>query len=390
MFKQSRLLEMQTIKQYFIPLDMKRPGSFILLLFLFLPALNFRMTSAPSARPYKTDSPPVQNFKPSIHSMNGESPSLYVADGRIHIVFVTGDSIFYAYSTNRGRSFTVPSVVAVLQGLIHAGGRGPQITGTNGELVIAAPDKSGNFYTYLKDKTDNRWKKGARINDVTNTAKEGFISLAANFRGDIFAVWLDLRDGGRNNIYGSASKDGGKTWMKNRLIYKSPDGSVCECCKPAIAMKEQQVAVMFRNNLKGNRDLYLIQSKDGGTTFGTAQKLGQGSWKINGCPMDGGGLVIDSSGKIQTVWRREDNIYTDRPGEREVLVGMGMKCTIDNTNGGSYVLYLYQGKTYCHKPDGSKIELGPGAGYPTMKSLDKSSILCAWEYNKKIYSAILN
>ena len=65
-------------------------------------------------------------------------------------------------------------------------------------------------------------------------------------------------------------------------------------------MYENHVYVMFRNFLNGNRDLYLIQSDDTGATFGTAQKLGIGSWQLDGCPMDGGSISMDAQ-NVQTV-----------------------------------------------------------------------------------------
>jgi hypothetical protein len=57
------------------------------------------------------------------------------------------------------------------------------------------------------------------------------------------------------------------------MIYASPDTTVCECCKPSVAMKGNSVYVMFRNWLNGNRDLYLIQSSDNGNTFRQVQKI---------------------------------------------------------------------------------------------------------------------
>lgn len=51
-----------------------------------------------------------------------------------------------------------------------------------------------------------------------------------------------------------------------------------------------------------------------GHTFSQAQKLGNGNWKLNGGPMDGGSLTIDDIGAIQTVWRRERKIDTAMPG----------------------------------------------------------------------------
>ncbi|MEJ7682118.1 MAG: sialidase family protein [Segetibacter sp.] len=101
--------------------------------------------------------------------------------------------------------------------------------------------------------------------------------------------WL-LKSPKGQNVYGAKSVDGGKTWSKNILVYESPDSTVCECCKPSVTMKGNNVYVMFRNWLNGSRDLYVIKSSDGGKSFAQAQKLGKGSWKLNGCPMDGGGL----------------------------------------------------------------------------------------------------
>ncbi len=88
---------------------------------------------------------------------------------------------------------------------------------------------------------------------------------------------------------------------------------------PSVVVKGDNVYVMFRNWLKGNRDLYIIQSGDGGNTFGQAQKLGNGNWKLDGCPMDGGGLAVDKNGLIQTVWRREGKIFSATPGSTESL-----------------------------------------------------------------------
>ncbi len=89
---------------------------------------------------------------------------------------------------------------------------------------------------------------------------------------------------------------------------------------------------MFRNFLNGNRDLYLIKSYDRGNTFGQAQKLGNGNWKLDGCPMDGGGLAINENKVPQTVWRREGEIYTAAPGEPEKEIGAGRNCSIETIN----------------------------------------------------------
>lgn len=72
--------------------------------------------------------------------------------------------------------------------------------------------------------------------------------------------------------------------------------------------------------------MYETTSTDGGRTFAPAEKLGVGTWPLNGCPMDGGGLAGSYA-----VWRREDSVYysADRPGEhllargKQPVVGLG-------------------------------------------------------------------
>src|SRR6185436_15020500 len=137
--------------------------------------------------------------------------------------------------------------------------------------------------SYYKVDAGN-WTAGTRVNDIDTIAKENLMALGGQAK-NLFAVWLDLRDG-HNKLFGSSSRDGGKSWEKNVLVYASPDTTVCECCKPAVLVANGSVHVMFRNRLNGNRDLYLINSTDGGMSFTNLQKLGNESWKLDGCPMD--------------------------------------------------------------------------------------------------------
>jgi hypothetical protein len=322
--------------------------------------------------------------------IKGSAPSLTVKGSNVFMAYASGDSILFSYSSDKGKSFSSPALVAVLKDLMVGGGRGPQIVVSGEQLLIAVADKSGDIYSWIKPETGNSWVKTGRINDLAGFAKEGFVSLCANNSGNLFAIWLDLRNGGKNNIYGAASNDGGKTWLKNQLVYKSPDGAVCECCKPSIAMKGQQVVVMFRNNFNGNRDLYVMQSNDGGLTFGAAQKLGDGSWKLNACPMDGGGVVINDDNSVQTVWRREGNVYTSKPGEKEILIGKGMQCAISGINETYYIAFVSEGKLYYRKSDETIIQIGLRGSYPKIIAIDKSNILCAWDNQNRIYMALIN
>lgn len=324
--------------------------------------------------------------KPEKEVAHGVAPSLTFAESQVHMVFSTGDSILYCFSTNQGESFSKPLFAGFVPNLSVGGGRGPQIISANGHLLIAVASTEGNLYTFTKKDKSSLWKEGARINDTSEIAKEAFVSLSSNRNGDVYAVWLDLRYDNKNKIVGAKSLDGGQTWSKNKIIYRSPDSTVCECCRPSVVMKDETVVVMFRNWLKGNRDMHVITSTDGGSHFGEAVKAGDGSWKLNGCPMDGGALIIDSDNTIHTVWRRQQEIFIWTKGKKEQSVTQGRQCVIAGDKGKHYIAFVDEGKIYCRKPDGNKVELGRGS-YPDIVKTDLGSVVCAWEVGGRIYTA---
>lgn len=305
--------------------------------------------------------------------------------GNFHLVYGNGDSILYRYSSDNGNSFSTPTLISVLPKLAASHTRGPQVAATLNGLSVTACDESGNIFSFVKDQSGN-WFQTARVNDIDTVAKENLMALAADGQ-NAFAAWLDLRNK-HNQIFGARSSDGGKTWSKNMLVYASPDTTVCECCKPSVQMEDNNVYVMFRNWLNGNRDLYLIQSSDAGLTFGQARKLGTGSWALNGCPMDGGAIAINKNGNPETVWNRKGVIYTCEPGKEELKLGEGKNCTMETVNGKNVYAWVEDGNIIVLQPQGMKKSLGPGH-LPMIKAINNEHILCIWENDKHIHKAIL-
>ena len=66
----------------------------------------------------------------------------------------------------------------------------------------------------------------------------------------------------------------------------------------------------------GSRDLYMATSRDG-RTFSPAQKLGTGTWRLNGCPMDGGSLAFSPARNWLAVWRRERTVLASEASTPE-------------------------------------------------------------------------
>ena len=319
---------------------------------------------------------------------NATMPSLTKdAKGNIYMVFASGNKLQYVTSHNNGEHFSKPVLVDTIADLVGSAGRGPHIVSTSSGWAILALDKAGNIFVYTKDESES-WIKRNKVNDVADVCKEGFVAISG--KGDsLYAAWLDVRLTNKNKIVGALSADGGKTWNKNKIIYQSPEGSVCECCHLSVAFASNGITVMFRNNLKGNRDLYLIQSHDGGHSFGEAKKLGEGSWKLNACPMDGGGITVHSDGTVQTVWRRMDTIYSCKPSRKEQMVGKGKNCTIEKMDDQNVYVWVENKNIVCLLPDGKKVNIGDGL-LPVLQALNKKQLLCVWQNNNNVYRKIIN
>ncbi|MEO6230922.1 MAG: sialidase family protein [Ferruginibacter sp.] len=318
---------------------------------------------------------------------DGQMPALAKdKSNNVHLVYGMGDSIMYVYSSDNGNTFSNPLLVSALPHVYTFATRGPQVAVTDKGLLITACTSQGNIFSFYKE-TGNDWTKGEKLNDVDTVAKEGLMGLSS-YGNTAFAVWLDLRGNKRNKIVGAKSIDGGKTWLKNKIIYTSPDSTVCQCCKPSVVVWQNKVAVMFRNWLQGNRDLYLVQSTDAGGSFGAAQKLGTGSWKLDGCPMDGGNLAVNDNGAVQTVWRRGATVFSTNPGMPEKEMGQGKSCTIEIVNNKNVYAWTENGQVVVMKPDGEKKILGMGI-QPVLKALDNAHLLCVWENNKQLHASVV-
>lgn len=329
----------------------------------------------------------IANMDKDLIIAKGKMPNITKDKGNnVHIVYGAGDSLMYLSSTNKGNSFTSPSLIAVLPGLFASAMRGPQIAATDNGLIVTACTNKGNIYSY-KQQGLGKWTKAMKVNEVDEAAKEALIGLSADGL-NVFAIWLAAKNSKGQNVYGARSFDGGKTWSKNVLVYESPDSSVCECCKPSVAVKGNNVYVMFRNWLNGNRDLYLAKSGNGGKSFENAQKLGIGSWKLNGCPMDGGGLAINNNGIPQTVWRREGKIYASTAGSAEKQIGEGKGCTIETIDNKNIYAWTENGDVVLIKPQGQKKVLGKGS-QPIVKALNNERVICIWENDKQIHVSVL-
>ncbi len=325
-------------------------------------------------------------------------PQLAVSGSTAALAFGAGKAIYFSVSHDGGQVFGVPVKVAEAEVLPLNRHRGPRIAMADGAIVISAVTgktlsqgahshglpSDGDLRAWRSADGGKTWSGGIVINDIPGAATEGLHSLAAGARGRLFAAWLDKREPGAVRLYGARSTDGGVTWSKNILIYQSPDGSICQCCHPSVAMDANgEIVVMWRNWLQGSRDMYLARSRDG-LEFGKPEKLGKGTWPLNACPMDGGGIAI-AGGRVVTAWRRERQIFLASPGEKEISAGEGIDVAVSGGPSGVYAVWSGQGGVKALTPGRKEaLVLAPKGGFPSVAGLPDGRALAAWEADGRI------
>ncbi|HVX66382.1 MAG TPA: sialidase family protein, partial [Bryobacteraceae bacterium] len=317
------------------------------------------------------------DFKPAAPDAPLRQPQLAAHDRFVALAYGAGKEIRVAVSTDGGSTFAAPAKVAEVKDLMLGRHRGPRVALAGDSIVVTAVGAGGDLRVWRSTRDGKTWTAGPAINDVPGAAREGLDALASDGRGRLFAAWLDLRKQG-TRIYGALSNDAGATWSPNTLVYESPGGTVCECCHPSVSIGEDgTIRVMWRNSLNGARDLYLAHSRDG-VRFSPAAKLGEGTWPLNACPMDGGGLAA-SQGRVFTAWRRESAIYTNEPGRPERRIGTGKDVALAAAKGRAVAVWSSGPALSMWREGGAARTLAPHGAYPALVALGDGTILAAWE-----------
>ncbi len=321
------------------------------------------------------------HLSPVSPDVPNKQPQLAASKNVIAVAFGSGDAIWLARSTDNGRTFGDPSKVAVLPKMLLGRHRGPRVVIAGDTMVVSAIATGEDLHAWRSTDGGRTWSKPVIINDHPTAAREGLHAMAADPSGKLAAVWLDDRIPGGKRLWGAFSNDGGATWSKNVMMYQSPGKSICECCHPSLlAVGNGEFAAMWRNAIDGSRDFYVLRIRDG-KPVGEAVKQGQGTWKLEACPMDGGGIAI-RNGEIVTAWRREKDVYLAHPGKPEVKLGPGQDVALAANVKGEYAVWT-NGKTIEALLPGSSgpRKLSDAGAFPSAIALPDGAILAVWEEN---------
>jgi hypothetical protein len=320
-------------------------------------------------------------------TFDGRQPQIAAIDDRVALTFGRDDRVYVAISSDRATTFRQPIALPGDGRLSLGKRRGPRIAVTSSALVVAAVvgqkggGADGDVLIWRSADGGSRWGEPEILNDVPGSAREGMHALASNATGLVVAAWLDLRQKG-TRIYAAVSKDHGATWAPDSLVYASPSGTVCECCHPSVAIAaDGSIAVMFRNSLDGNRDMYVTVSKDAGRSFAAARKQGKGSWPLNACPMDGGDLEWTGDRTV-SVWRREGEVFTVLGDGPEQSLGPGVDPVMSVSQRSIDLAWTTPEGIFLRRGKNEPSRVAPGRFPVLLAQPDRT--LMAWENDGKV------
>ena len=300
-----------------------------------------------------------------------KQPQLAVEGQRIWMAYGEGSKIMVRSSDHGAGRWSQPILVGEQSKLSLGMRRGPRIA-VSGKSIVVSAIAEGELLSWRSGDSGKTWTQPLRVNDVEKSSREGLHTMAAG-GGKVYAAWLDLRQNGMR-LYGSVSADDGQSWSKNELLYAAPEGTICECCHPTLLVDEQGKAmVMFRNAIGGMRDMYVLE------WGGKAQKLGQESWALNACPMDGGDLIWEAPGKLLTAWRRDRQVFLARPGAKEEVLGTGRQPVLVRDSSGVWSAWSEGKVLWLKQPDGQLKKLSEAASFVSAIARPWGGVLLAWD-----------
>jgi len=256
------------------------------------------------------------------------SPEIAVdSDNNLHVVLDAGTEIYYVKSTNRGRTWSQPTMISdpgpsnPLTDSLD-----PHITiGPGGEIYVVWYQRPAGFESdevFFTKSTDGgiTWSTDVMVSTSSIPSSDPRIAVAPN--GDIYVVWEEklcycenyLPTTPRVVIYYAKSTDGGQTWSIGEVAV--PDSTEA-LIHPDVAIDSRgRIHVVFIHESYEQCWPCYIRSEDGGQTWGNPytspswQRID--SYTSFGHWWDHPRVGIDSNDDVHVAFVRRDSSLRER------------------------------------------------------------------------------
>jgi BNR/Asp-box repeat len=237
----------------------------------------------------------------------------FAADGTLWVIWMAGDRISVAHSSDLGKTFSAAAAVTPSPQLLDIG------PDARPKIVVDAQGRVVVTYTIFKDKRYNGQIFYSRSTDggATFAPPQPLTDGAGSQRFDalavdgprIFAAWLDKREvvaakaAGRDYV-GAAlayawSTDGGATFSKAHIA----QSNTCECCRLGVTLAAPgRPAVIWRNAFGGTVRDHAVMTFTDPATPGPVYRVSVDDWRTDVCPHHGPSLSIGPDGSYHAAW----------------------------------------------------------------------------------------
>ena len=238
----------------------------------------------------------------------------WAGDDSLWLAWVAGGAISIARSTDDGRTFEPPTVIARHGSHVDIGpdARPQIVVDREGRILV--------FYSVFRDEQWNGQVLVARSTDggrsfstpapvTPDAASQRFPAALLAADGSVFVAWIDKRlvaDAARQGrtVQGASvafarSHDGGASFPEAGIAHAQS----CECCRIGLALQASgQPAIAFRDVFEQKTRDHALVLFDDGTTPGPPRRIAVDGWVTDACPHQGPALAIQRDGTIHATW----------------------------------------------------------------------------------------
>jgi hypothetical protein len=236
-------------------------------------------------------------------------------DGRLWRVVPEKRHVYVDYSTDLGKTFSVP---------VRVNNEPQRIKASSENRPGIAVDRSGKIYVtfaaeatqpiaqYFSTSTDNgqSFSTPIPLSDQASEANSFEGRLALSPSGKIYIFWLDERDRTDwrqpgNAIYFTAADSLESTNLINRKLFNT----VCECCRVAVSFDDEGLPVLLARFIYPGdmRDHGLVRVRANGEAP-LAWRVTFDQWEIKGCPEHGPAISIGNDNRYHIAWFTQGNV----------------------------------------------------------------------------------
>ncbi|MAP54759.1 hypothetical protein [Altibacter sp.] len=212
--------------------------------------------------------------------------------------------------------------------------------------------KMNLFHPSHTETSESKWKKNFILHNDGTKSEHGFVSMLPYGRNSFFVSWLDGRNttGGHDTHDGHS--EGGAMTLRAAVVTASGeitkeaelDPRVCDCCGTSAAMTSKGPVVVYRDRSQDEiRDVSIVRWE--GDTWSDPKTVAADDWKIAGCPVNG--PAVDAKGDhLVVAWftasKGEGDIKVAFSGDGGATFGRSFRLDGENANGRVDVVMLSQ------------------------------------------------